>query len=145
MKNNNIIFDVFCSIILLLATICLIGVVFGLKLDINLSESLPYKIFISNSNFKYIKNGDYIKFVNPRANYYQNKIFIRKGILDYTYIKYPATPIIYEDVSYLVKSNENIRCEISWLDNITNEKIIGIIKLYIENHIVKEVFIYRYY
>ena len=76
---------------------------------------------------------------------FQNKIFIKKGILDYTYINYTVTPIIYEDVSYLIKNNENIKCEVILLEKINNEIIIGIIKVYIDNEIVKEVFIYRYY
>lgn len=78
-------------------------------------------------------------------NNYQNKKFISQGILNYNYIQCEATPIIYEDVSYLIKNNEEIKCEIELLEKINNEEIIGIIKLYLDNIIIKEVFIYRYY
>jgi len=76
---------------------------------------------------------------------YSNKTFINKGILNYDFIDCQVTPIIYEDVSYLVRNNEKIICEIEILNNITNENIIGIIKLYLNKKIVKEIFIYRYY
>jgi sugar phosphate permease len=56
-----------------------------------------------------------------------------------------VTPIIYEDVCYLIRNNEKIICEIELLDNIRNENIIGIIKLYVNDKVVKEIFIYRYY
>lgn len=78
-------------------------------------------------------------------NNYQYKEFIKQGILNYNYISCEVTPIIYEDVSYLIKNDEVIKCEIELLEKINNEKIIGIIKLYLDNQVVKEVFIYRYY
>lgn len=76
---------------------------------------------------------------------YEHKTLIEKGILNYNYINYPVTPIIYENVSYLVNNNDIIKCDIELLENIKNENIIGIIKLYINDKVVKEVFIYRYY
>lgn len=78
-------------------------------------------------------------------NNYNNKTFINKGILNYDFIDCDVTPIIYEDVNYLVRDNEKIICEIELLDNISNENIIGIIKLYLNDKVVKEIFIYRYY
>lgn len=75
-----------------------------------------------------------------------NKItFIKKGILNYDYIKCSVTPYIYEDVNYLIKNNEQVFCEIELLNEINHEDIIGIIKLYVNNKVCKEVFIYRYY
>lgn len=82
---------------------------------------------------------------NYTINNYENKILIKKGILNYAHLNYPVTPIIYDDVSYLVKKDDIIKCEIELLETIKNEKNIGIIKLYVNNEIVKEVFIYRYY
>ena len=78
-------------------------------------------------------------------NNFENKIFIKKGILNYNMINHDVTPIIYEDVSYVIKNDENIRCDIEFLKNIKNERIIGIIKLYLNNIVVKEIYIYRYY
>ena len=82
---------------------------------------------------------------NFAINNYECKIFISKGILDYHYITCNVTPIIYENVSYIVNKNENIICEIEILNKIDNENIIGIIKLYLNKKVVKEIFIYRYY
>ncbi len=76
---------------------------------------------------------------------YEHKVFIRQGILDYSLINCEATPIIYEDVDYLVTKNEKINCQIELLKEINNQNIIGIIKLYVDNKIVKEILIYRYY
>jgi len=76
---------------------------------------------------------------------YHNKTFIKQGILNYEYIHCEVTPIIYEDVTYITKKDESIKCEIQLLENIKNENIIGIIKLYLNNQVVKEIFIYRYY
>jgi hypothetical protein len=56
-----------------------------------------------------------------------------------------VTPIIYDDVDYIIANNEKVKCDIELLSNINNQKIIGIIKLYVNEKIVKEVFIYRYY
>ena len=78
-------------------------------------------------------------------NNYTNKTFINKGILNYEFINYNVTPIIYEDVNYLVRYTENFKCEIELLNNQENNEIIGIIKLYLNNEVVKEIFIYRYY
>ena len=78
-------------------------------------------------------------------NNYTNKTFINKGILNYEFINYNVTPIIYEDVNYLVRYTENVKCEIELLNNQENNEIIGIIKLYLNNEVVKEIFIYRYY
>lgn len=78
-------------------------------------------------------------------NNFENKIIIEKGILNYQYINYSATPIIYEDVSYIINKNETLLCEVNLLNDVNKENIIGIIKLYIDNKIVKEVLIYRYY
>lgn len=76
---------------------------------------------------------------------YQIKTFITQGIIDYDYISYDVTPIIYENVTYIINKNEKVNCEIELLERVNNETIIGIIKLYINNKVVKEVFIYRYY
>lgn len=78
-------------------------------------------------------------------NNYESKTFINQGILDYDMINYEVTPIIYEDVKYIIKNDEKPYCVIKLLNEVNNESIIGIIKLYINNKIVKEVFIYRYY
>ena len=64
---------------------------------------------------------------------------------DYNFIKYDITPIIYEDISYIAKKNEKLTCEIELLNKINNEQIIGIVKIYLNNQVVKETFIYRYY
>lgn len=78
-------------------------------------------------------------------NNYQHKTFINKGILNHSLIKCDVTPIIYDDVDYIIANNEKVKCDIELLSNINNQKIIGIIKLYVNEKIVKEVFIYRYY
>lgn len=78
-------------------------------------------------------------------NNYHIETYVTKGIIDYDYISYDVTPIIYEDVKYIVKNDEKVKCEIELLEKVNNEQTIGIIKLYINNIIVKEVFIYRYY
>lgn len=78
-------------------------------------------------------------------NNFENKILIKKGILNYDFIKCNVTPYIYKDVSYVIRKNEILTCNIELLDNIKNENIIGIIKIYLDNKIVKEIFIYRYY
>ena len=85
------------------------------------------------------------KLFEHAINTYQHKTFIKQGILNNSYIKCDATPIIYDDVDYLVSKNEKVSCDIELLSNIHDHKIIGIIKLYVNDKIVKEVFIYRYY
>lgn len=76
---------------------------------------------------------------------YKEVILIKKGILNYNLINYCATPIIYEDVSYIINNKENIKCEIELLETVNKEKIIGIIKVIVNNTLVKEILIYRYY
>lgn len=76
---------------------------------------------------------------------YENKLLIKKGILDYEYIRCEVTPYIYEDVQYIIRKDESLVCKIELLENVQKENIIGIIKLYVNNIEVKEIFIYRYY
>lgn len=82
---------------------------------------------------------------NDITKNYENKVLIKKGILDYEYIEYEVTPYIYEDVQYIIRKDESLVCKIELLENVQKENIIGIIKLYINDINVKEIFIYRYY
>lgn len=79
-KNNklHIILNIFCTFILMIASIFLTMFVLGYRLDINLSSSLPNRIFISNLNFNSIENGNYVKFLNPKAKYYTGRTFTKK-------------------------------------------------------------------
>ncbi len=77
---------------------------------------------------------------------YENTFLWKAGILDVCNSLYPATPIIYEDVTYPIREDEELKCTIFLLKSPReNENIIGKIKLYLNNQVVKEISIYRYY
>ncbi len=58
----------FTGILIFIETIMLIG---NYKLSINISPSLPYHLFlVKTKNYKEIKNGDFIQFINKNAKYY---------------------------------------------------------------------------
>lgn len=78
-------------------------------------------------------------------NNYSNVILLKKGIIDLNNVNYPFTPIIYEDVSYLIKEKDKLTCNVELSNKILNDNIIGICKVYVNKHLVKEVKIYRYY
>lgn len=77
---------------------------------------------------------------------YKKVVLIKKGFIDLGNLKYFATPILYEDVSYLIKNNENVYCDVD-LINHDNEKLIilGYARIYVNNKLIKEVKVYRYY
>lgn len=81
---------------------------------------------------------------NYCINNFQKKVFFKKGFLDLYIVNYNYTPIIYDDISILVKNNEQATCNIELLNESHNE-IIGVAKIHINNIIKKEILIYRYY
>ena len=79
-------------------------------------------------------------------NNYENVNIWKRGILDINDSLYQVTPIIYEDISYPIKKDEKLKCNIFLLKKPTsNDKIIGKIKLLLNDKVVKEISIYRYY
>lgn len=84
------------------------------------------------------------KLFNYAIDNYQYKLLIRKGIIDITKVNYPYTPIIYDDVSYVIKKNDKIKCDVELMNKERNN-VIGICKIYVNNKLVKEIPVYRYY
>lgn len=79
---------------------------------------------------------------------FDNYVFLKRGILDVSDLDYNYTPIIYEDVSYLLKEDEDLKIEL-YLFKKDNDGIIGYFNLYLvsqnKNIFVKRIFVYRYY
>ncbi len=78
-------------------------------------------------------------------NNYKTITVLKAGIIDIGYLHYPLTPIVYEDVKYVVNNNEKLDCVLKLLKNPTNEKVIGEAWLYVNKEVVKKINIYRYY
>ena len=68
----------FAVILIFIEAIMFIG---NYKLAVNISPSLPYRLFlVKTKNYKEIKNGDFIQFINKDAQYY-NGVNITKQVL----------------------------------------------------------------
>lgn len=68
----------FTGMLIFIEAIMFIG---NYKLAINISPSLPYRLFlVKTKNYKEIKNGDFIQFINKDAQYY-NGVNITKQVL----------------------------------------------------------------
>lgn len=76
---------------------------------------------------------------------YEKVILLKKGIIDVSNVNYPYTPIIYQDVFYLIKEKDKLTCSIELSNKMQENNIIGICKVYLNKTLVKEVAIYRYY
>ncbi len=82
MKNKSI--DIVIIIVFTIITFVSLLLFFnGYRFSINISSSLPHKLFLVNTNQKNINNvtnGDFIQFINKDAKYY-NGIKITKQVL----------------------------------------------------------------
>lgn len=83
-------------------------------------------------------------------NYFDNfqmKTFMKSGFIDVNDNDYPYTPIIYDDIAYLIKNDEKLKIKIILYTKSDNDKI-GYVKLYLHNNediFVRKIDIYRYY
>lgn len=81
MKLNKTNICLFFVLIFILIEILMFS--FGCKISVNISPSLPYKVFFVNKSknkINNIKNGDFIQFINKDAKYY-NGVKITKQVL----------------------------------------------------------------
>lgn len=73
---------------------------------------------------------------------YKKIIFFNYGIIDKAKLCSLGYGYIYENASILVKNEDSYQCVVEICDN---SKYLGVIKIYINSTIVKELIIYRYY
>lgn len=78
-------------------------------------------------------------------NHFTNKIILKSQIIKVDEVFYDATPIILYDVKFPLKVDEKIKCIIYLLKDPKDSNIIGKACFYLNNELVKEIDVYRYY